>query len=309
MENIKIFKDENLNNEFKEFGFVKVKLFNEKEASIIKKNSKKIIRDEKLKVKDLTYIPNINTSKETCGKLWNSFNEILNQKIDSFFTNDYTFINSFLMLKKKRSTKMLWHIDGTFYDQKKFIRPIAIWSGIEKTTEKNGCLRVVPKSHKLGFNYEPFPTGNMYKNEKTINLYKLLTEKHGIDVPLDYGEVIIHDQSLIHGSHANNSFFKKRIAYKLVLIPKYVNEFKMCVDNPLNKKQEYEFYSLNKSDLKCDTIKYYSRDFTIFNNELKNQLIETKKNEPENFPFTSIVEMEKVMGTPINLLKSKFETC
>lgn len=301
---MKIFKDNNLNDKFREFGFIKIKLFNKSETNAIKKTAKKIIKTENLDDNILNYVPNKNTSDKTALEINSFFLDIMKNKTSSIFESDYEFFNSFFFIKKKKSEALPWHSDTTMYDQKKYNRPFTIWSGINKTSQNNGCFRVIPKSHKLAFDYETYPICNMHKSNKVYSLYNSLIEKYAIDVPLDNGEVIIHDQSLIHASYANSSFFKKRIAFKLLFIPKNINTFKMCFQNPSVINSEYQFYSLNKDKLKINSSKYFSKEHSAYD---KNTLLKTINFDPSFFPFTSLSDMERIMNNPIDSLKSKFE--
>ena len=62
--------------------------------------------------------------------------------------------------------------------------------------------------------------------------------KYAIDVPLKKGEVIIQHQSLINSFHRNDSFFKKRIAFKITLRPIEINLYEIAYFHPENNKVE-----------------------------------------------------------------------
>lgn len=295
---MKIFNDKKLNDEFEEFGYVKISFFNKKECKAIKKFAKKMIAEAKIKDPILNGVPNKHSEDKIAIAVKVFFEKLLQKKTETIFTNDYSFIGGVFFIKTKRSKKLSWHNDISIYDQKKYERPFAIWSGIEKTTKYNGCLRIVPKSHKLAFNFEPHPKSNMHKNKVVKSLYDDLIDKYAVDVPLNYGEVIIHDQSIIHASHPNNSYLKKRIAFKLTYLPKIIDEFKFCIQN--QSKNQYELYSIDKNYIKKHLIK-------CIHTYKKENLLKIIKYNKHDYSFNSLAEMEQIMNTPITSLKSKFE--
>ncbi|CAL2102819.1 conserved protein of unknown function [Tenacibaculum sp. 190130A14a] len=306
MTKMKIFKDEKLNNDYLENGYVILKIFNRKQLREIKKYTKNMLKDKMFNSFDFSTLPNIHTPDEQCVDVYNFFDKKMKEGLDKYLTQDYEFFNSVLLVKKTKSTNFHWHIDPSFYDQKKYEKPFAIWAGIDKTTPSNGCLQVVPKSHKLAFNHEPFSflTLGNGKKENLSSVYDELIRKYAIDVVLEKGEVIIHDQALIHASRPNNSWLKKRIAFKLTYAPKHVNEFEMALfDNTNNELNKYRFKREDLSYYGARTFGNYINNFQ----QMKDQLISQKPQKEIKQPFQSLPEMEAIMNTPLHTLKANFE--
>ncbi len=307
MKKVTIFKDDQLNKEYFENGFIVLKLFDYKQRQEIKKFTKNMLKDKVFSSFDFSSLPNITTPDSKCIEVHNFFDKKIKDELNKYLTNDYEFFNSVLLVKKKKSSNFHWHIDPSFYDQKKYEKPFAIWAGIDKTTPSNGCLQVVPKSHKLAFNHEPFtferPLGDG-KKENLSEVYDKLIKKHAIDVILKKGEVIIHDQALIHASRPNNSLFKKRIAFKLTYALKGIKDFEMSLfDSSTDELNKHHFNREELSLYGAKTFGNYINDFK----EMNEQLISQTPKESIKKPFQTLFEMETIMDTPLDSLKAKFE--
>lgn len=97
---------------------------------------------------------------------------------------------------------VLWHQDPSF-KHKTFADPIStIDVYLDRADEENGCLWVVPGSHKRG----------------VVDVGSLMDE-HGFDLPgaepvrMEPGDVAFHDNGCLHGSGANTSDRQRRILY------------------------------------------------------------------------------------------------
>ena len=101
-----------------------------------------------------------------------------------------------------------WHQDGEYWP----IRPLAtctVWIAIDAATPENGCLRVVPGSHKAR---ELLPH---ITPDGKFTLYRTLAdhenaEANARDVVLERGQISIHDVYMIHGSKPNTSSRPRR---------------------------------------------------------------------------------------------------
>jgi non-heme Fe2+,alpha-ketoglutarate-dependent halogenase len=95
-----------------------------------------------------------------------------------------------------------WHQDG-ITEGLEDARVPAVWLGLTAATVENGCLRVVPRSHRLGL----VPHAN---RPDAANLTTLgLTAQARIDAPRDLvmrpGEMSVHHPLILHGSNPNQS--------------------------------------------------------------------------------------------------------
>ena len=101
-----------------------------------------------------------------------------------------------------------WHQDGEYWP----IRPLATctaWIAIDDATPENGCLRVVPGSHK-DRQLVPHVT-----EEGDYTLFRKVedeasAEANARDVVLERGQISIHDVYMVHSSRPNNSSKSRR---------------------------------------------------------------------------------------------------
>jgi non-heme Fe2+,alpha-ketoglutarate-dependent halogenase len=95
-----------------------------------------------------------------------------------------------------------WHQDGLTEQLKDACVP-AIWLGLTPATAENGCLRVVPRSHRLGLvPHENFPNPDNLTTQGA-------TAQVSIDPPHDVimraGEMSLHHPLMLHASNPNRS--------------------------------------------------------------------------------------------------------
>jgi len=94
-----------------------------------------------------------------------------------------------------------WHQDSHYF-QFDLQPQVGVWIALSRATEENGCLWVIPGSHKHG----------------VIDVAPLV-EKHGFDLPgaipvrMSPGDVAFHDNGTLHGSKENKSDRYRRIVY------------------------------------------------------------------------------------------------
>ena len=95
-----------------------------------------------------------------------------------------------------------WHQDG-IAERIIDAHVPAIWLGLTAATVENGCLRVVPRSHRLGL----IPHAN--RPDANNLTTQGLTAQTEIDAPHDIvmrpGEMSLHHPLVLHGSNANRS--------------------------------------------------------------------------------------------------------
>jgi len=95
-----------------------------------------------------------------------------------------------------------WHQDGITERVDQAYVP-AIWLGLTEATAENGCLRVVPRSHRLGLvPHADRPNPNNLTTQG-------LTAQVDIDAPHDIvmreGEMSLHHPLILHASNPNES--------------------------------------------------------------------------------------------------------
>jgi ectoine hydroxylase-related dioxygenase (phytanoyl-CoA dioxygenase family) len=109
-----------------------------------------------------------------------------------------------------------WHQDGQYWP----MRPLATvtaWIAIDPSTRENGCLRVVPGTHKQGvMAHQVVSDGGLALNQALVP--GEFDEQAAEDIELEPGQVSLHDAMLVHGSNANTSG-KRRCGYAIRYMP------------------------------------------------------------------------------------------
>jgi non-heme Fe2+,alpha-ketoglutarate-dependent halogenase len=95
-----------------------------------------------------------------------------------------------------------WHQDGLTEQVKDAYVP-AIWLGLTPATAENGCLRVVPRSHRLGLvPHADFPNPD---NLTTQGATAQVPIEAPHDVVMRAGEMSLHHPLMLHASNPNRT--------------------------------------------------------------------------------------------------------
>ena len=98
-----------------------------------------------------------------------------------------------------------WHMDaGSGLRDSHESEIVNAWIPITHASEENGCLVVIPGSHKEGVKYHPFPED---------------LDTQGITLPVDPGDIVFLDNKVMHSSTPNTSREDYRWAYNFRYLP------------------------------------------------------------------------------------------
>ncbi|HEV7682494.1 MAG TPA: phytanoyl-CoA dioxygenase family protein [Pyrinomonadaceae bacterium] len=114
-----------------------------------------------------------------------------------------------------------WHQDG-ITEKLEDGRAPAVWLGLTPATVENGCLRVIPKSHRFGLReHQARPDVDTFIDKTTASETsrsraredelsgKITGVPHDADLPFDLvmtpGQMSIHHPVILHGSNSNLS--------------------------------------------------------------------------------------------------------
>jgi phytanoyl-CoA hydroxylase len=115
---------------------------------------------------------------------------------------------------------VLWHQDGSYWKLDP-MRALTVWVAVDECTTENGCLRVIPGSHRLPL-YPPVSqtdSPNMLFSVSEEKLVREWTERQGVvDVELNPGDVEIHHPNILHCSEPNTSA-RRRCGLDIGYIP------------------------------------------------------------------------------------------
>lgn len=98
---------------------------------------------------------------------------------------------------------VLWHQDGGFWPLDP-MRVVTLWLAVDHSTPENGCLRVIPGTHKRELQpmQAAVDTDNVLQQEIPVDD---VDEDQAVDLVLEPGDVSVHHPHIIHGSKANTS--------------------------------------------------------------------------------------------------------
>ncbi len=140
--------------------------------------------------------------------------------IEDFIGPDIVLWSSHFIAKPKGDGKAVpWHTDGAYWNKRlKPMNVITLWLAVDPSVVENGCMRVIPGSHKqiqaaldeyVGVDKEKNVFGSQLKN---------VDESKAVDLELQVGECHFHDAWTIHGSNPNFSDMR-RCGYTMRYMP------------------------------------------------------------------------------------------
>ncbi|MEZ5022796.1 MAG: phytanoyl-CoA dioxygenase family protein [Chitinophagales bacterium] len=114
-------------------------------------------------------------------------------------------MNSLLYKPKTKNNEVPWHQD--FLSRPNESEKILTWMAIDDATKENGCLKIIPGSHKQGFREWYRVKGETHHDRIKISEAELQKAAY---VEMNAGDVLIFSNYLIHSSEENNSDLPRR---------------------------------------------------------------------------------------------------
>lgn len=115
--------------------------------------------------------------------------------------------------KEPHNTKYIpWHQDATYWPMKPRIN-LTAWVALGPTFRRNGCLRLIPGSHKrwLDDEYQSLSQESAFAEGLKADQ---VDQSKALDLEMAPGEVVFFNEATLHGSDANSSDIP-RLAYAL----------------------------------------------------------------------------------------------
>lgn len=141
---------------------------------------------------------------------------------------DLLLFRDILMLKPARvGSKMAWHQDSNYW-------PIApaelcsVWTALDPATIENGCMRVIPGSHRLPLIAARNQTGWGGLEDDQVELAE------AIDVEMEPGSSLFFHSRLLHGSEPNRSDQSRR-----AFITSFMSAHSRRIEAPGDSRQKY----------------------------------------------------------------------
>jgi hypothetical protein len=97
-----------------------------------------------------------------------------------------------------------WHEDSAYWQGRlsAYDGIVTMWLALDRSNRENGCLRVIPGTHRDGFSdYESTSRDRLF----TKQIRGEVDEESAVDFELEPGQCSLHDGRIIHGARANTS--------------------------------------------------------------------------------------------------------
>jgi ectoine hydroxylase-related dioxygenase (phytanoyl-CoA dioxygenase family) len=118
---------------------------------------------------------------------------------------DLLLAGSLVLCKYPRDPAFVsWHQDN-YYSNLHLTPSLSAWIALRDSTVDNGCMRVVPGSHREGVlpHEEKGDANNLLQQGHEIQVE--VNEDEAVDVVLREGEMSLHHAAIVHGSRPNRS--------------------------------------------------------------------------------------------------------
>lgn len=102
-----------------------------------------------------------------------------------------------------------WHQDNGYGELKPY-NSISTLTALEDVDEENGCLRIIPQSHKLGQIGLNDSFDNDKKRDKSVSIKVDIDETDAISIPMKAGETLMFHCWTLHQSQGNLSQSRDR---------------------------------------------------------------------------------------------------
>ena len=135
--------------------------------------------------------------------------------------------SGFVIAKEPRSGPLYWHQDWPFWDDPVSADALPhqmflMWYLVD-TRPENGCLRVLPRSHRLRCDvHDTIGTGHddtvRHEDPSTSPAYQRHPDE--VNVPVCAGDLVIGDARLLHAAHGNATD-RRRTVITMWYLPRY----------------------------------------------------------------------------------------
>lgn len=128
---------------------------------------------------------------------------------------------SFFAKGAKDSSFVSWHQDATYWGLDA-TDVLTVWVALTPSRPENGCMRVVPGSHKSQVAHvDTFDEKNLLSRGQEIAVK--VNPDEALDVVLEPGQASIHNVLIVHGSEPNGADYR-RVGFAIRYIPTRVRQ-------------------------------------------------------------------------------------
>lgn len=129
---------------------------------------------------------------------------------------DYRYVLGNLAVKRAgdAESRVPLHQDWSFCDESLFTA-VGVWVPLVDVDRDNGCLHVVPASHRWCENVRPNGPGDV--GSPYAHVYPLIGDEYLHPLPLTAGHMVLYHPRLLHGSPPNRTSLPRIAAVSMTL--------------------------------------------------------------------------------------------
>lgn len=131
--------------------------------------------------------------------------DVLLDVVEAILGDDILVYGTLVFWKQPHDSRYAsWHQDS-FYSGLHLTPSTSAWIALTPSHPANGCMRVIPGSHKLGLlEHENTPDPNLL-NRRGERIKLSVNESDATDIILRPGQLSLHQSTIVHGSNPNTS--------------------------------------------------------------------------------------------------------
>ena len=132
--------------------------------------------------------------------------DVLLDVVEAILGDDILVYGTLVLSKQPHDSRYAsWHQDS-FYSGLHLTPSTSAWIALTPSHSGNGCMRVIPGSHKLGsLDHENVSDDPHLLNRRGERIKVDVDESSAIDVVLQPGQLSLHQSTIVHGSTPNTS--------------------------------------------------------------------------------------------------------
>lgn len=204
------FRDNHLQEEFEEMGYVILPFLSEAEINKLLDIYHSLKNDLGKGFHATMHSHDIDYKRKVSGYI----SEVFTPKAQEILLDYRPLVSNYTVKEPGMSSFFDFHLDWNMVDEERF-RSITIWCPLTDTCEENGNLWVLEKSHSLGTSYRCGPGLALYFVDPG-ELSKARFVKKSL--AMKKGQAVIYDHKLFHGSPPNLTD-KVRVAINQAMAP------------------------------------------------------------------------------------------
>lgn len=169
--------------------------------------------------------------------------------------------SGFFIKNARDPARVSWHQDSTYWGLSK-PDVVTAWVAFTPSTTENGCLRVMPESHRLQqlAHRDTFAADNLLSRGQEIAVE--VDESKAIAIELAPGEMSLHHVLLVHGSEPNRGS-QRRIGFAIRYLSTDVKQISAVPDSAtlVRGTDQYGHFLLEpspQSDFHPDALAFHS---------------------------------------------------